>query len=95
MAARRKREVHHNPETIERLRELINSRLIIKTLTAHINSGKKIAPSRVTAGLGLLKKVLPDLGVVTHAGDPEKPIVTETIIRPQLSRDEWLKLHTK
>ena len=95
MAARRKREVHHNPDTIERLRELINARLIINTLTSHVNSGKKMAPSRITAGLGLLKKIIPDQAAVTHSGDANNPIKIEAEleIRPQLSRAEWEKRH--
>ena len=95
MAARHKREVHHNPDTIERLRELINARLIINTLSEHVNSGKEMAPSRITAGLGLLKKIIPDQAAITHSGDKDNPIEHkhDIEIRPQLSRAEWEKRH--
>lgn len=40
-------------------------------------------------------RVWPKLLPLQLVGDAANPIVTETIIRPQLSRDEWLKLHSK
>jgi hypothetical protein len=34
-----------------------------------------MSKSRVSAALGLLRKVLPDLSTTTLAGDPEQPVV--------------------
>jgi len=35
-----------------------------------------MSPTQVSAGLGLLKKVLPDLQTVEHKGDPDNPVQT-------------------
>jgi len=35
-----------------------------------------MSPTQVSAGLGLLKKVLPDLQTVEHKGDPDSPVQT-------------------
>jgi len=53
-----------------------NSRLL-KVLIDHVEGRAEISQSRVTAALGLLKKVLPDLQSVTVAGDSENPLVNE------------------
>lgn len=41
---------------------------ILSALIAHAEGTKEMAPSQVTAGLGLLKKCLPDLQSVEHTG---------------------------
>jgi hypothetical protein len=33
-----------------------------------------MSASQVSAGLGLLKKAMPDLQSVTHSGDPDNPL---------------------
>lgn len=75
MASRaRKNKIHHDPNTIERIRDTVQAGQIVKVLTDHIINGTEIAPSRITAGLGLLKKVIPDLSAMQHSGDKENPI---------------------
>lgn len=39
-----------------------------------------MSATQVSAGLGLLKKALPDLSTVTINGDPENPLETITRI---------------
>lgn len=55
---------------------------ILKCLIKHATGKMEMTPSQVTAGLGLLKKVMPDLNAVTLSGDPDSPI--ETITRIEL-----------
>lgn len=45
----------------ETITKKINATKIINRLQGHINGNFKMDPSQVTAGLGLLKKVVPDL----------------------------------
>jgi hypothetical protein len=55
-------------------RERIQSSKISNQLISHVLGHSKLEPSQVTAGLGLLKKVLPDLANVTHSGDKDNPL---------------------
>jgi len=52
-------------------RDKIRNSNILSALIAHVVDGKEMAPSQVTAGLGLLKKVMPDLQAMTLNGDDE------------------------
>lgn len=53
---------------------------ILNALIEHTLGERKMEPSQVTSGLGLMKKVLPDLQGVTIGGDPEgEPIKISTI----------------
>jgi hypothetical protein len=47
---------------------------ILRALIEHACGEREMSPSQVTAGLGLLKKVLPDLQAITHSGDDASPI---------------------
>lgn len=58
---------------------------ILKCLIEHTEGKRKMTATQVTAGLGLLKKVLPDLANVTIEGNPDKPLTTRiewTVIDP-------------
>lgn len=57
----RKKGYRHDPRTIERIRDSINSKLAIDTLHELCREGGQHDSVRATAALGLLKKVLPDL----------------------------------
>lgn len=48
---------------------------ILKVLIEHAEGNREMSASQVTAGLGLLKKCLPDLATMTIEGNPEKPLV--------------------
>jgi hypothetical protein len=55
----------------EEHRTKIRNSSILSALIAHVVDGKEMAPSQVTAGLGLLKKVMPDLQAMTLNGDDD------------------------
>lgn len=48
---------------------------ILNALIEHAEGVREMSPSQVTAGLGLLKKAMPDLSAVTVSGDEESPLV--------------------
>ena len=58
------------PEAAAKIRDQIKTHHIVKVLTAHVVEGSELSATQVTAGLGLLKKTLPDLrennDTVTH-----------------------------
>ncbi len=63
-------------------RSKIKNSRILSVLIDHVENGTEISPSRVTAGLGLLKKVMPDLAAMTINGDDDgDPLRTVTEIR--------------
>lgn len=53
---------------------------ILHVLLQHAEGKREMTPTQVQAGLGLLKKVLPDLNTMTIAGDAENPIEMVTKI---------------
>jgi hypothetical protein len=74
-----------NPEHDERTREKIRTSQLINRLNSLV-SGEidpaSMPPHAVTAALGLLKKVLPDLQATTISGDQDNPLR----VAPDLSR---------
>jgi hypothetical protein len=68
--AARTRKVRHDENT----RAKIKTSQLVNRLTAHVLGTVEMSPSQVTAGLGLLKKTLPDLQAVEHSGDQDNPI---------------------
>ena len=57
--------------TREKISKTIKTNQIIKRLEEHVISGSEMPASAVTAALGLLRKVIPDLAAVTHSGQVE------------------------
>ena len=55
-------------------RDKIRNSNILNALIEHTEGKREMSPSQVTAGLGLLKKALPDLQAVEHSSDPDKPM---------------------
>lgn len=47
---------------------------ILNALIEHVEGTRDMSPSQVTAGLGLLKKALPDLTSTEHTGDGGGPL---------------------
>ena len=47
---------------------------ILNALIEHAEGKREMSASQVTAGLGLLKKAMPDLQAVTLSGDAEHPL---------------------
>ncbi len=72
-------------------RDKIKNSNILSALIACAEGTKELTPTQVTAGLGLLKKALPDLSTVTLQGDEEGgPISTVTrieLVAPSLNDD--------
>jgi hypothetical protein len=50
---------------------------ILNALIEHVTEGREMSPSQVTAGLGLLRKVMPDLQATQHSGDRDNPLAVE------------------
>lgn len=71
MAARNK-PLH--PIKVAEMREKIRATLLIKKLENHVLDNAGLDASQVTAALGLLKKIVPDLSAVELSSDPEKPV---------------------
>ena len=70
-----------NAAAVERVRERIQADRIIKRLEDHVLDGKEMSPSQVTAGLGLLKKRVPDLAAVELSGSgPGGEIVQKIVV---------------
>ena len=54
-------------------RDKIKNSNILRALIEHVEGNREMSPSQVSAGLGLLKKVMPDLSSIQHEGG-EKPV---------------------
>jgi hypothetical protein len=58
-----------SPRVLEQKRQMIRADRLIDKLNRHIASKEgTMVPSAVTAALGLLRKVMPDLAAVEHSG---------------------------
>ena len=64
-------------DSIERMRQRIQTDTIIQRLTNLLNGEAEMPPHAVTAALGLLRKVLPDMAQVEHSGE----VLTTKVIR--------------
>lgn len=47
---------------------------ILNALVEHVEGKREMSSTQVSAGVALLKKVLPDLQVTQHQGDPDNPM---------------------
>jgi hypothetical protein len=63
--AARVRKIRHDEET----RARIKTSQLINRLTGHVLGDVEMSASQVTAGLGLLRKTLPDLTATEHSGE--------------------------
>ncbi len=57
---------------------------ILNCLLEHVEGNREMSATQVSAALGLLKKVLPDLASVQHSQDPENPWTPIAIIERQI-----------
>lgn len=55
-------------------RAKIQNSNILNALIEHVEGKREMTPTQVSAGLGLLKKCLPDLSSVEVSGDPDAPM---------------------
>lgn len=63
-----------SPAAADAIRDRIRSGQIADRLIKHVLGENEMSKSQVTAGLGLLKKVLPDLSATELSSDPDKPL---------------------
>lgn len=63
---------------------------ILSALIKHATGDQEMTATQVTAGLGLLRKVLPDLSAVDMSVQGD---VNYVINGQPLSEEEWLKQH--
>ncbi len=56
---------------------------ILNALIEHVDGKRDMSASQVTAGVALLRKVLPDLNSTTISGDPDNPmkLITEITLK--------------
>ena len=70
----------------EEHRVKIQNSNILNALIEHTEGRREMSSSQVTAGIALLKKVLPDLSAIEHSTDPDNPMhaaVQITFVRPE------------
>jgi len=65
----------------EEHRVKIQNSNILNALIEHAVGKREMSSTQVQAGLGLLKKCLPDLQHTTVAGDPDSPLIISAIER--------------
>ena len=53
---------------------------ILNALIEHVSGTRDMSSSQVTAGIALMKKVLPDLSAVEMSGDAENPLAIHVTI---------------
>lgn len=53
---------------------------ILKCLIEHAEGRREMGATQVSAGLGLLKKIMPDLAALTIQGDAENPLSIKVTI---------------
>lgn len=82
--AARVNKIRHDDET----RSKIKAAQIINRLMGHINGNVDLKPTQVSAALGLLGKVLPDMKSVEHSGEITKAYVAR-LPTPVSNIDEW------
>lgn len=63
-----------SPHAAEAIRARIQAAGISDRLIKHVLGETEMSKSQVSAGLGLLKKVLPDLSSTELSTDPNKPL---------------------
>lgn len=68
-------------------RDKIKNSNILNALIEHAQGDREMSSSQVTAGLGLLRKVMPDLASTSHSGDEDNPIRIETVMRWQTAEE--------
>lgn len=58
-----------SPSAAEAIRERISAGVITDRLLKHVTGEIEMTATQVAAGLGLLRKVVPDLAAIEHSGD--------------------------
>lgn len=89
-AGRKKNQI--SPSEINNIKARIQSHAIVKRLQAHVAGEVEMSPSAVTAALGLLRKVMPDLAAVEATGMIEN--IHYAVGEQPIGEDEWAEQHT-
>jgi hypothetical protein len=86
MAAKRGRQPGFTMTDEHRVK--IQNSNILNALIEHATGSRDMSATQVSAGLGLLKKCLPDLTNVTLSGDKDNPVgvVFQTVYEQQPKR---------
>ena len=63
-----------SPAVADAIRSRIKAGQIADRLTKHALGEEEMTKTQVSAGLGLLKKVCPDLSATELSSDPNKPV---------------------
>lgn len=76
-------------------RAKIQNSNILNALMEHVEGKREMSATQVSAGLGLLKKVMPDLASTQISGDDENPIrviqkIETAIVDPKEGSSEGL-----
>lgn len=74
----------------ELVRERIKASALVNRLTQFIEGKISMEPHQVTAALGLLRKVVPDLQAVELSGEVKAKHV---VMAEPLTEDEWAKTY--
>ena len=61
-------------------RTKIRNSAILNALIEHVEGKREMSSSQVSAGLGLLKKVLPDLSAVEYKAEPPVDALSELML---------------
>ena len=82
-----------SPKVQEQMRAKINGTVIINQLIKHIKGDIEMKSTQVTAALGLLRKVAPDLAAMTISGDKDSPFLIKDISsKPfEANSSNWLE----
>ena len=62
-------------------RDKIKNSNILNALIEHAEGKREMSGSQVTAGLGLLDRIMPKLATTTLEGNPDKPVTVTQIER--------------
>ncbi len=62
---------------------------ILNCLIGHTQGDREMSPSQVTAGLGLLRKVMPDLAIMEHQGEVRHFVISAP--EPAADAAQWLQ----
>lgn len=88
MAAKRGRKPGFTMSDEHRVK--IQNSNLLNALIEHVEGSREMSSSQVTAGLGLLRKIMPDLAMVEHSGEVEHSYIAR-LPAPVADMDEWKK----
>lgn len=82
-----------SPMYVNAVRSRIRAGGIVERLEKHVLGRIEMTPSQVTAALGLLRKVVPDVAHVEHSGEINHNYVART---PEIasSTESWQEQHS-